>query len=161
MKHKAIKVMVIAGMISALTSSAAYADDYIWPDDVYQMCEEIVKPYHISPEFVQAICWAESRYMADADNGTCKGMMQINPKYHKERMERLGVTDLYDPYSNILVGTDYIAELFEETDDDYLVLMQYNMGNAKANQLYDDGKYTEYAEDVCCYAIALEAEHEK
>ena len=42
-------------------------------------------------------------------------------------MERLGVSDLYDPYGNILVATDYLVELFEKHGDIGLSLMIYNM----------------------------------
>jgi len=158
---KRILIVVIAVVVAILLTTDVHAADFIYANDVYAMCEEICKPYHISPEFIQAIIWAESRYDADAKNGACTGLMQINPKWHRERMERLGVDDITDPYNNILVGTDYIAELFEETDDDYLVLMTYNMGKAKASKRYAAGKYTEYAEDVCDTAIVLEIEHGK
>ena len=60
-----------------------------------------------------AIVEAESSGKADARNGGCIGLMQVYEKYHKDRMKRLGVTDLYDPYSNILVGTDILMELAE------------------------------------------------
>ena len=73
--------------------------------------------YHICPEMVMAIIEHESSGQADGTNGGCKGLMQINEKYHTERMKRLGVTDIYDPYGNILVGCDYLAELFAEYED--------------------------------------------
>ena len=47
-------------------------------------------------------------------------------------MERLGVSDLTDPYSNILVAADYLEELFQKSDGDiYLVLMKYNMKHGR------------------------------
>lgn len=41
-------------------------------------------------------------------------------------MERLGVDDLFDPYSNILVGADYLMELAEKHGDVALVLSIYH-----------------------------------
>lgn len=48
------------------------------------------------------------------DNGDSIGYMQIQPRWHEERMERLGVTDLTDPYSNFRVGCDFLAELISK-----------------------------------------------
>ncbi len=37
------------------------------------------------------------------------GLLQVNAKWHRDRMEKLGATDLTDAYSNILVATDYLC----------------------------------------------------
>lgn len=89
----------------------------------------------------------ESAGRADAVNETGDtGLLQVNPKWHRERMERLGVSDLTDPHSNILVAADYLAELFSENDGDiYLVLMKYNMKHDAAERLFYTGKFSEYS----------------
>ena len=38
------------------------------------------------------------------------GLMQIQPKWHEDRMRRLGVTDLLDPEQNVRVGADLLSE---------------------------------------------------
>ena len=91
----------------------------------------------------------------------CVGLMQVNPKYHTERMERLGVTDLMDIDGNIRVGADYLLELFEEHGDIYLVLMCYNMGERKAKELYEQGEYSKYAVSITERAAELEMLHGK
>ena len=74
------------------------------------------------------------------------GLLQVNPAWHRERMERLGVSDLTDPHSNILVAADYLEELFQESDGDiYLVLMKYNMKHGRAEELFYKGKFSEYS----------------
>lgn len=75
------------------------------------------------------------------DNGDSIGYMQIQPRWHRERMERLGVTDLTDSYSNFRVGCDFLAELLEKyTMED--ALTAYNSGKP--------GK-SEYATSVIGY----------
>lgn len=75
------------------------------------------------------------------DNGDSIGYMQIQPRWHEERMERLGVTDLADPYSNFRVGCDFLAEL----------LSKYTMEDALT--AYNSGKpgQSEYATSVMGY----------
>ena len=75
------------------------------------------------------------------DNGDSIGYMQIQPRWHEERMERLGVTDLADPYSNFRVGCDFLAELLEKYTLEE-ALTAYNSG--KAGQ-------SEYATSVIGY----------
>lgn len=75
------------------------------------------------------------------DNGDSIGYMQIQPRWNEERMERLGVTDLADPYSNFRVGCDFIAELLSKYTLEE-ALTAYNSG--KAGQ-------SEYATSVIGY----------
>ena len=48
------------------------------------------------------------------DNGNAYGYFQVWPKWHYDRMERLGVTDLNDPLGNFRVGCDFLAELLRK-----------------------------------------------
>ncbi len=143
-------------------TAAADAED-TWISEEYQKyCREVGKEYNICPELLMAMVERESNGEAYASNSAGdSGLLQVNPRWHRERMERLGATDLYDPYSNILVAADYLAELFEWDGDLYLVLMEYNMGSSTAKSLYYKGIYSEYAVEVAQRAWELEKIHEK
>ena len=84
--------------------------------------------YGICPELIESICYQESRFDPQALDGSksCYGLMQIQKISHRERMKRLGVTNLYDIDSNIHVATDYLAELFSQYEDVATVLMVYH-----------------------------------
>ena len=85
------------------------------------------KRYKICPEFLESIAYYESRFIPDVKNGNCWGLMQINVKVHADRIERLGFEkeELLDPYKNLIVAADLLEELFEEYEDDAIVLMLY------------------------------------
>ena len=85
-----------------------------------------------------------------------KGLMQINPKWHSYRMERLNCTDLYDPFQNITVGIDYIAELKAKKPDVYWVLMAYNQGMSKATERIKNENYSSYAVGIVERASEIE-----
>ena len=103
-------------------------------DFVIARCDE----YGIEPAYVFAVIERESTYRADAigDSGKSFGLMQIKKEYHEERMKRLGVTDLLDPYSNVAVGIDYLAEMIEKYTDIEMALAAYNAGSGGAYRYY-------------------------
>lgn len=85
-------------------------------------------------------------------------MMQVSGRWHKDRMKRLDVQDIYDERGNILVATDYLLELFEEYEDVTRILDEYN-GNSAAAGNEERGIVSEYAETVLERAAELERAH--
>lgn len=67
----------------------------------------------LDPQLVRAIIYRESRYNAESVNAKTNaiGLMQLSPKWQTGRAESLGVTDLTDPYGNILTGCDFLNDL--------------------------------------------------
>ena len=117
-------------------------------NDEFIFIEEIAQQYGLDKELVHAIIMVESNYDITAvSSANCLGLMQISPKWHADRMERLGVTDLYDPYGNVLVGCDYIAELLEDYDLEF-ALMIYNQGLDSATRTYQSSGQSEYSKTV-------------
>lgn len=48
------------------------------------------------------------------DGGSAYGYFQIWPKWHSDRMEELGVTDLNDPEGNFRVGCHFLRECIDK-----------------------------------------------
>lgn len=126
-------------------------DGKITTSSLKSICEYVGKKYSIDPILLQAIVFVESDYKVNCD-GTSgdKGLCQIVERFHMERMEKLNITDIYEPYSNILLCADFIAELKSSKygGDIYFVLMAYNMGLSGATKHYEDGRISEYAYKV-------------
>lgn len=118
--------------------------------------------YGICPELIESICYQESRFDPQALDGsqTCYGLMQVQKICHRERMNELGVSDLYDVDSNIHVATDYLAELFEQYEDVATVLMVYH-GERNAVKNAEGGRVSEYAREILERSYALETAHGK
>lgn len=118
---------------------------------------ELSESYGVDMPLVVAIIGQESNYRPDAvgDNGNSLGLMQIQPRWHAARMERLGVTDLLDPYQNTAVGIDLLAELIEEGNGTEWAVTAYNAGTAAADYNRAIGTRTEYAESVMKLKEAL------
>ena len=101
-----------------------------------------------------AIAEHESEFKPDlqGDNGQSLGMMQINTRWHTDRMEALGVTDLTDPVQCAAVAIDYLQELesrygFEAESE--ALLMAYNMGPSGARKALNEGRTsTDYSREI-------------
>lgn len=134
--------------------------EYLEQDNLVSYTTEIGELYGIDPYILQALCEKESSLNIYAENasGTCKGLTQINDFIHQGRMQKLGVEDIYDPYSNILVCADYLSELRDENDDIYYMLMRYNMKTKTANKLYQEGIISDYAKSIVLRAGELKYE---
>lgn len=128
------------------------------PKEVQEAAEYYGKKYSISPEFLEAVAWKESKYNPDAVNasGTCIGLMQVNPKWHKARMEKLNVEDLTDLDGCMEVAADYLYELFEKYEDPATVLMVYN-----GDSSWKQGNVSKYAKGILKMARELEEKHKK
>ena len=115
---------------------------------------------HISPCLVMALieqesdCDSECVYITEREESV--GLMQINTRWHTERVESLGVTDLLDPKQNIIVGVDYLLELFRTNPETEWVLNAYNGGQAYADRIEDIGIVTDYALGIMNRAKELE-----
>lgn len=125
----------------------------------YIVCRE----YGVDYEIVFALIERESlcRWDITGDDGESVGYMQIQERWHKDRMERLGVTDLKNPFQNIRVGVDYMAELLERTGGDNMdMLAAYNYGYAGAKRcLWDEGVHEySYNTEIMERARQLKAE---
>lgn len=118
------------------------------PSDVKSTCADIANQYGIDAYVLEAICFVETdckNYLVSPHGAY--GIMQVVPRYHYSRMEKLGVSDLTDNYSCILVGADYLHETLEEQGGSYYdALSVYNTGHAGS---------TSYASKVMEIAEAL------
>ena len=95
--------------------------------------DEKCKSYGISTNVVMATIWKESNFDIDVmgDHGESYGLMQVQKKWHKARMKKVGATDLLNCYDNVNVGIDYLAELYKIYNGNWhKTLMAYNGGHA-------------------------------
>jgi len=107
--------------------------------------------YGIDPDILMALSWVESRWTPSVVSPhNAVGLCQIVPKWQGTRMDKLGLYDLYDPVSNMIIAADLIHELqgYPNGADIQWVLMAYNEGAPVANQKYNSGIISDYVRDV-------------
>lgn len=115
---------------------------------------EICNEYDFYPDLpylVQSIMEVESNYIPDLrSSANCIGLMQVSEYWQSDRAASLGVTDMWDPYSNILIGVDLLEDLYFNyaNQDIVLAIMMYNMDFSSARAIRRAGGQTDYARTV-------------
>lgn len=118
----------------ALVEQGYFRDDiplsYENQDFLHTACQESGVPYALALAVIQKETGFRN---VVGDDGASMGFMQVQEKWHWDRMERLGVKDLNHPFGNFRVGCDFLAELL----DRYTVeeaLTAYNRGTPGQNE---------------------------
>lgn len=141
-------IMIVLGLnaiATAIDNPEVYTKDLSDPVPVAQLeinshVEKMAKKYGLNPDVIKALIEEESGWLssAEGDDGNSIGLMQIQERWHKERMKRLGVTDLYDPEQNITLGCDILSELVNKYGNYRDALSVYNSGNTVEGREYAD-----------------------
>ena len=100
---------------AALVEQGYFRDDIPLDYETQALLRAACCESGVEYELALAVIRKESTYRnVTGDDGASTGYMQVQSRWHRERMERLGVTDLQDPFSNFRVGCDYLAELLDK-----------------------------------------------
>jgi soluble lytic murein transglycosylase-like protein len=124
-----------------LPARAHVSDNVTVPDEIdratfcvcdsYQLADVIknaAAANNVDPYTVLAVIHVESRCNPKAiGSQNDSGLMQIIPRWHQARINKLGVTNLLDPAQNIAVGTHYLGELGSQNNE-RPALAKYNGG---------------------------------
>lgn len=136
-------VLVLNGIATAIDNPEVYAKPLSDPVPAAQLdaedhIDKTAKRYGLDPQIVKALIEEESGWDASAegDHGQSIGLMQIQPRWHKERMKRLGITNLYDSQQNVTVGCDILSELLNRYGSYEDALSVYNSGNTEDGKAY-------------------------
>ena len=105
--------------------------------------EETAESYGISPKLVKAIIEVESGGNANAvgDNGNSLGLMQIQPRYHAQRLKE--GESLLDPKVNVRVGCEILSEIMAKYGTLDEALTVYNAGHDTGSREYANRVYEE------------------
>ena len=156
---KKSKMLAIALAASLVLSQPVMANEEIDPTHIsveaQVSCYEYGEMYDICPELLMAMIEAESSGNPKAENGDCKGLMQISERWHTGRMEEIGADDIWSETDNIHIGANYLHELFNRYEDVALVLMVYN-GESDAVEKAEKGYISDYARKILDRSAELE-----
>lgn len=129
---------------SSLCTKEPYADpmcedsylmaDHPLPMDLQVMLYGACLEFGVDWELALALIEQESQFRnVMGDDGESAGYMQVQEKWHKERMALLGVDDLKDPEGNFRVGCHFLRECIDKYGLEK-GLGYYNSGKAQVTE---------------------------
>ena len=121
----------------------------IYPQEYSQYVNQYAKEYDIDPLLVYAIIKSESNFkpMAESHN-KAMGLMQLMENTAKEVSEKEEI-NLYDPKTNIELGTLYFSKLLEKYNYQIgIALAAYNAGMGNVNTWIERGIIKEDGSDL-------------
>ena len=158
-----LMVLSMAPSVTAQANSMSYIpteEETGVPEEIYQYAEVIGDEFNICPELLMALAERESCFQADAENGSCKGLLQVNATTHKQRFVDAGwsSSEWSDAYKNMYVGADYLHDLFEQYEDVGIVLGVYH-GERNAVSKGKSGNLSSYVTKILERSEELERLH--
>lgn len=85
----------------------------------------------VDPYIALAVLEMESNYQSNVKSSAgAVGLMQVLPCYHAHRVEKYGLNDLWDPYTNIICGMDFLNDLIHQYGTWNRALLGYNNSTA-------------------------------
>ena len=101
--------------------------------------------YQLPPEFIICIIEQESHFkLFSISSANCKGLMQINPAAHPEKLKKLKIENgnIFHIDNNIHLGCMILREYYNKTKDIEKALVRYVGGN---NQKYVNAILSSFA----------------
>ncbi|WP_250278238.1 lytic transglycosylase domain-containing protein [[Clostridium] colinum] len=142
---KALKLIIFFIILIFLANGII---NYILPIKYERIIEKYAKKYNIEKSLVFAVINAESRFNKNAvSNKGAIGLMQIMPETGEWLAKKIDIKEfsenmLYDPETNIKLGTYYLSYLLEKFEDETLALCAYNAGSTNVYRWLNNEKYT-------------------
>lgn len=139
-----------SGMEQAGSVRYRYIDNCPLSPKTQREIFDICAGANISFELIMALIYQESGWdpACVSDKGQSVGLMQVQERWHREVMDKLGCSDLANPVQNVRVGTELLRRYFIEYQEPAWALMAYNGGQAYADRMIAAGKISRYAAAV-------------
>lgn len=124
----------------------------MFPRKYRTIVEQAASIYNVDPNLIYAVIKRESSFNKDAvSQSGAKGLMQIMDPTAKQMARRIDSIDdknydVFDPYTNIHIGTKYLSYLIKYFDGNYyLAIIAYNAGMGRVDT-WLEAEYNEYTD---------------
>lgn len=160
MKHILRRVVQIIIILFAICIVVLWVyRNIVYPRKYRDIVEQASNIYNVDPNLIYSIIKQESKFNQNAvSHSGAKGLMQLMDATAQDMAENInGIDknniDIYDPFTNIFLGTKYISYLTNHFDGNYyLAVVAYNagIGNTKDWLDKDYKEYTKFYDVYEC-----------
>jgi len=151
LKSTRLKIgIIIIILLLLLAGFYAILSGIVFPRRYKETVENAAKLYMVDPNLVYAVIKQESNFYENATSKSgAKGLMQLMESTANEIATEIysineNEYDIYDSYTNITIGTKYLARLLDYFDGNYyLAIAAYNAGLGSVSSWFEK-PYSEY-----------------
>jgi hypothetical protein len=113
--------------------------------ELVTLAHKVGRQHKLDPLLIMAVMGTESSFNPIAEsNMGAKGLMQIIPKYHGEKLQPFGGEKaIFDPAANVVVGTQILKEYLRRTGNLGIALQMYAGALGDRDDLYTHRVLTE------------------
>jgi len=149
--NRLLKILLIILVIIGITIFAMFVYFSInYPISYQWIIGKYSKQFDVDPHLVAAIINVESRYDKDAiSHKEARGLMQLSASTGFWGAEALNIENfnldmLFDPDTNIRIGSWYLNTLAKEFDNNFqLMIAAYNGGSGNVGKWIKDSRYSD------------------
>lgn len=143
-------ILTITILIIGVKYGINYVEKTMYPIEHDEYIEKYSERFELDPWLVLAVIWVESKFDNTATSSKdARGLMQITPQTGQWASEKLELEDyedelLYDPETNIKIGSWYLDNLRTQFDGNFeLVLAAYNGGSGNVTEWLGNKEYSD------------------
>lgn len=143
-------ILTITILIIGVKYGINYVEKTMYPIEHDEYIEKYSERFELDPWLVLAVIWVESKFDNTATSSKdARGLMQITPQTGQWASEKLKLEDyedelLYDPETNIKIGSWYLDNLRTQFDGNFeLVLAAYNGGSGNVTEWLGNKEYSD------------------
>ena len=155
MKIKKLLIVIIIAIfvIGIIIASKKLMIKILYKKDYSELVSKYAQEYEIEENLIYAIIKAESNFNPNAvSSQKAKGLMQLMDSTAKEIANKIGIeiTDknIFEPETNINIGTKYIAALLEKYECIEVALAAYNAGSGNVDKWIANGTIKADGSDI-------------
>ena len=147
--NKLVRIILILLVFYIVFLGCKYSIKKMYPIKYYNIVVANSEKYEIDPLMIMSIIRAESGFDEDAtSNKNARGLMQIredtaNWCASSLKVYNFDIQNLYNPDTNILLGTWYFNNLMKEYNGDvHLSIAAYNAGTGNVKKWLNNPEYS-------------------
>ncbi|MBE0465642.1 MAG: lytic transglycosylase domain-containing protein [Candidatus Desulforudis sp.] len=148
-------LLVLVLLLVAAALNAERIGRHYYPFHYQEMIFHYAHQHSLDPYLLAALIKTESNFRSAAESPKgALGLMQIMPNTGRWIADQLGEEEfdpavLTDPESNLMLGSWYLAQLFDEFNDDpILALAAYNGGRGNVQAWLREERWTGEAKNL-------------
>ena len=150
---KGLLALLLLAVLAVAAAGAYFSYSFFmkqaYPLKYRDIIETQAEKYSIDPAFLYGMIRTESNFNPDAESSAgARGLMQIMPatfdwlQTHKGTEPKLDASALYDPQVNVEYGVYFLSILWEEYDDETVILSAYNAGMGNVDQWLSEEEHS-------------------